>query len=234
MDVSGILSQIKSGGFVNPIGSKVQSTIDSISIPTLEDFTTIANAQYAALVPPQSPVPENIASAHQAVSNAYSKMGDLIGHSDRLSGVDLMGSGSLATIAKTMNAAKSINGESSCSTVLGAFGAIQNAAELATDTLNTAMSIKNLLLDIPGQITSIPGQLETYANKIANQIISDVTHLAQAQIAVAQNAVAQGITSLFDNECTSQILSSVMAQPLKNEVEKLSAELKSKKLISIG
>ena len=234
MDISGILSKVKSGGFVNPIGSKVQSSIDSLTIPTLAEFTIMANAQYAALIPPQTYVPEDIAAAHDASISAHAKMGELIGHSNRISGVDLSGTGTLATIAKTMNAAKSINGDNSCSAVLGAFGTIQKAAELVTDTLSTVTAINNILLDIPGQIASIPNQLIDYANKVVNQIATDISYIAQAQIAIVQNSIANSLVGLFDDECSSQILSAVMTQPLKDEVSKVSKIIQNKKLISIG
>jgi hypothetical protein len=238
MDISGILGQVKSGGFTNPIGSKVQSSLNSISIPTLDEFKAKAQEQYDlnVVLNPNLVMPNEatLEQAHNKVANAYNKIGDLIGHTDKISGVSMTGDGTLATIAKTMNAAKSINGESSCSTVLGAFGAITKAAELVTDTINTVENIKTLLEDIPAQINAIPGKVETYANKVAQQIVSDVEHLAQAQIAVTQHAVASSLVSLFENECSAQILSAVMSQPLKNEVTRVSNELKNKKLISIG
>ena len=93
---------------------------------------------------------------------------------------------------------------------------------------------KSLIENIPAQIAAIPGQLESYANKVANQIVQDTSYLAEAKLAVVQNAVANSLVDLFQNECTAQVLSAVMIQPLKDEVQRVTDDVLSRKLISIG
>lgn len=226
MDISGVLNQVKSGGFVNPISSKVQVTLDQLTIPTLQQFKDSAAIQYAAASLPVAPA-LNLEAAYSKITDSYNQINELLGHSDRLSGVNLSGNGTLATIAKTMTYAKSVNGENSCASVLAAFGTIMKANELVSDTLNTIFAIKSLIDDIPRQIDAIPGQLQAYAEKISSQIIDDGAALAAGQITLLQNSVAQNLVSLFQDECAAQILSSVMGQEMKNEVEKVSNSAKS-------
>lgn len=233
MDISGILSQVKSGvGFNNPLSSRVNSALNSVAIPSLVDLTAMANAQ-AILQSVPAPTQNQLELAHNSVVAAINKTNDLLGHTDKLSGVNLSGSGTLATIAKTMQSARNISGESSCSTVLGAFGSLQNAANLISDSVTTIDSIKSFLEDIPNQIAAIPAIAEAYANRITQQIASDVGVLAQAQIEVIEHAVAQNLVSLFQDECASQVLAAVMTQDMKTEVTKVVTDIKSKKLISL-
>lgn len=232
MDISGIFNQVKSGGFVNPLGPTISSALNSITVPSVADLTTLANAQ-ALAQSVTAPTSGAITAAQTAMVNSYNKMQDLLNHTNKISGVDLSGTGTLATIAKTMQSAKSINGETSCSTVLQAFGSIQNAASLISDTVTAVENIEAFLLDIPNQINAIPGLLGNYVTKVTDQILSDVESLVQAQIAVKQNAIAASLTSLFNDPCTSQILSAVMTQPLKDEVSKFSSAIADAKSISI-
>ena len=234
MDISGIFSQVRSGNaFINPLSSQINAQLNSVPIPTLLDLTTAANAQAAAqgsLVPTEL----QLQTAHNSMVNAVNKTQDLLGHTDKLSGVNLSGTGSLATIAKTMQAAKGINGESSCSTALSAFGAITKGAELVADTVTTLGQIKSFLDDIPHQIDIIVAQTEAFSNRIVNQIASDVGALVQAQIDVVEHAVAQNMVSLFQDECASQVLAAVMAQPMRNEVNSVVDKIKEQKLIKLG
>lgn len=232
MEIAGILSQVRAGGFVNPITTGTQAVLSSFTLPTLSSLTAMANAQALAngTIAPNS---TQLTSALSSMTNAYNSTQDLLGHTDKLSGVNLSGNGSLATIAKTMQSARNLNGDLSCATVLGAFGAIQNAAELISSTIQTIKDMKAFLEDIVNEISNLPGKLEAYINKVAQQIASDVAVLVQAQLDVLQNVLAQGMASLSLDPCTSQILSAVMTQPMKNEVDKVTDAIKTKKLISL-
>jgi len=234
MDISGILSQVKSSSaFVNPLSAQVNTALSSVTIPSLASLTTLANAQALAqgsIVPTEL----QLQTAYNSITNATNKVNDLLGHTDRLSGVNLSGNGTLATIAKTMQSAKGINGETSCSTALAAFGAITKAAELISSTVDTMNQIDSFLKDIPHQITIIVAQTEAFANKVVNQIANDVGALAQAQVDIIEHAVAQSMVSLFQDECAAQVLAAVMSQPMKNEVNSVVDKIKAKKLISIS
>jgi DNA-binding FrmR family transcriptional regulator len=233
MDISGILTQIKTGGFQNPVSTGVSSRLADLTanIPSLSQLTDMANSQ-AILHSTTPPTTLQLETALNSINTAVANTNNLLGHTDRVAGVNLSGNGTLATIAKTMQSAKSINGETSCSTVLSAFGSIQKAAELVTDTINSINLIESFLLDIKGAILDIPNQLEAYSNKIVQQIASDVAALAQAQLDVLQSAVASSLVSLFQDECISQVLAGVMTQPLKNEVTAVADQIAYKKQIS--
>ena len=234
MDISGILSQVRSSSaFVNPLSSQVNAALSSVTIPSLVDLTTLANAQALAqgsIVPTEL----QLQTVYNSMINATNKVNDLLGHTDKLSGVNLSGNGTLATIAKTMQSAKGINGETSCSTALAAFGAITKASELISSTVDTMTGIQDFLDDIPHQIEIVIAQTEAFANKVVNQIAADVGALAQAHVAIVEHAVAQSMVSLFQDECASQVLAAVMSQPMKNEVTSVVDKIKSKKLISIS
>jgi len=233
MDISGILSKVKSSAaFTNPLSSQVNAALSTLNVPSLVDLTTLANAQALAqgsVVPTEL----QLQTAYNSVINATGKVNDLLGHTDKLSGVNLSGDGTLATIAKTMQAAKGINGESSCSTALAAFGAITKAAELISSTVDTIKGIQTFLDDIPNQIDIVVAQTEAFANKVVNQIADDVGALAQARIDIIEHNVAQSMVALFQDECASQVLAAVMTQPMKNEVTSVVDKIKAKKLISI-
>ena len=234
MDISGILSQVRSSSaFINPLSSQVNAALSLVSIPSLVDLTTLANAQSAAqgsLVPTEL----QLQTAHNSIVNATNKVNDLLGHTDKLSGVNLSGNGTLATIAKTMQSAKGINGETSCSTALAAFGAITKSAELITSTVDTINQIKDFLEDIPHQVEIVTAQTEAFANKVVKQIADDEGALAQAQVDIIEHAVAQSMVSLFQDECASQVLAAVMTAPMHQEVTSVVDKIKAKKLISIS
>lgn len=230
-NISGILSVIKTGaGFVNPIAKGIDSTIKSFVMPTLAELENLSNAQ-SIILGVAAPATAQLNTVLTSITNAYNSMQNLLDHTDRLSGINLSGNGSLATIAKTMQLAKKSSGESSCSSVLSAFGSIQKASELVSSTISTIDNIENFLEDIPNKIDGIVSDMENYANDVVHQIESDVEALAQAQLNLVQEAIANNLTSLFDDECVGQVLSSVMTQPMKNEVTKVSDAIKAKKLI---
>jgi hypothetical protein len=243
MDISGILSEIKVGGFVNPIAVGTQLAVGTLPSLTLAEFIIMAGGQLTPIIPldplappitPDPISPALLGAAYYSINNSMNKIQDLLGHTDRLSGVNLSGNGNVATIAQTMIAAKNITGELSCGTMLGAFGSIIDSTRLVAEVLDIVVVIKEFLTNIPKYINSTPAILDTFSNKIAQQILSDVTALTQAQIIVIQAAVAQNLISLSQDECTSQILAAVMTQPMKTAVTKAIDSAKSKKLISIA
>lgn len=219
MDFSGVLSSIRNGGFQNPINTAVQAQLSSLHIPTLSEMTGLATAQSAIS---GVPVPDAgiIQAAQTSALNAVNSINSLLGHTNKLSGVDLTGNGTLATIAKTANAARSINGEKSCSSVLQAFGALHKATEFINDTLATINMIQSMLLDIPRQSALFPSVVAGYIAKVAEQITSDTAALAQAQMDIVQQSLAQHITTMLDDECLGDIAGAIMTQPMRNEVEK--------------
>jgi len=229
MSFNDILGSIRTvgSGLTNPVSNGVSAQLATVSIPSLTELNALATSQ-AALYSLPVPSAGVIQTAQTAMLNAVNSANNLIGHTNRISGVDLTGNGSLATIAKTINSARSLNGDKSCSTVLAAFGAIYKAAEMVTDTLDAINTIKNALTNLPRDAAAIPGILAAYTAKIADQINNDVAALAQAQLDVAQAAVASSLVSFLEDECMSQVVSAVMTQPLRNEVEKARNETTEK------
>jgi hypothetical protein len=228
--VSGILSSIRSGGFINPVSMGTSFALSSLSIPDIDALNTMAIAQ-AALNNTVAPSFNQLQDALNVITNAGGKVQELLGHTDRISGVNLSGNGTLATIAKTVAAAKNINGESSCSTVLAAFGAIQNSAQMVTEVLAYVQITKSFLSNIIGVINDLPNVLGRVINNIGQQIVSDVAALATAQLTIIEHSIAQNLLSLFQDECTSQVLAAVMSNPLKKEVTSAVDKIKSRKLI---
>lgn len=220
MDVSGVLGSIRSGGFQNPIRNGIGAALNSITIPTVGEMTGLATAQAAVS---GLPVPNAgaIQAAQTSIVNAVNQMNALLGHTDRISGVNLTGNGTLATIAKTASAARKINGEATCSGVLKAFGALHKTTEMVNEALATVAMVQSLLADIPRQIAQIPSQLAAYAEKVAEQITADTAALAQAQLDVVQHAVANHMVDMLGDECLSEIAAAVMTQPMRNEVDKV-------------
>lgn len=233
MDISKILDQVKSGGFVNPIRSSVDSAIGSISIPTVDELRTLAQAQVDAHGG-SLPNDTQLQTAHDSIVSAMNKTQDLLGHTDRISGVNLTGNGTLGTIAKTMGSARNINGDLSCSTVLSAFGSIIKSSEVIGNVVTMTNNVKEFLSDIPNQINLIPTILTDYVDAVGAQIESDIGVLAQAKMDIIQHSLANNLVELFQDECASQILSAVMTQSLKNEVSTVVDMVKSKKISSLG
>lgn len=227
MDISKILEKVKSGGFQNPIRNGVMDSMATFKTYTVDELTALANAQH--LVNPSVPFPTGgqIETLAQSIIGIENSIKSLLDHSDRISGVNLAGNGTIATIARTMNAAKNINGEKSCSTVLAAFGAIQNAADLVTSTVDTITAVKKIIDDIPGQIATMPSVLANYATTITSQIAADVGVLAQAKLNVIEHAISNSLVELLQDECASQILSAVMTNDLKNEVNTVISKTKA-------
>lgn len=218
MDTTEILSSIRNSGFTNPIAAGISSALGGFSVPTLPDLTAIVNAQ-ATAQSVATPAAYKIEAAQAAMASVYNSIQSLLGHTDRISGVNLSGNGTLATIAKTMESARSINGDKSCSTVLAAFGAITNAASMIQETLTALAFVQNFMNNTIAYIDAIPATAAQLANVVQNQIASDVAALAQAQLDVIQQSVATTLTDLIQDECAGAIVGAVMTQPLRNAVE---------------
>jgi hypothetical protein len=230
MDISGIMGQVRAGGFMNPMSSHLNSALTKIKPPSLAELTTMANEQYtlAGLGVPDS---GQIQSAVNSMNKAFDATQNMLGHTNKLSGVDLS-SDVMSVVAKTMNSAKSITGEKSCSTVLAAFGSLQNIANNIQETIAAVEEVEAFIKDIPNQIAALPAKLENYANNVTQQIVADVGVLAEARLVLLQNSISQSLVSLVDDECLSAVMGGIMSQPLKDEVSKVTSELASKKLIS--
>jgi hypothetical protein len=232
LDTSSILAEIRNAGFTNPVATGIDKVMSGFGVPTLSSLTALVTAQAAAQSVPVPPALQ-IEAAQVAISNTFNKIQDLLGHTDRISGVDLSGNGTLATIAKTMESARGINGDKSCSTVLAAFGAITNATQIIDDTVATVEYIKSFLIDTIAKINNIESITNQYVNKITAQIIADVAALAKGQMDIIQHSVATALTGLIHDECAAQIMAAVMNQPLKNEVDKVATEILNKTKIAI-
>jgi hypothetical protein len=232
MDISGIFKEVRAGGFRNPMAANLNVALASFTPPSLAEFTAMAQAQ-AIATGATMPDSGQLQAAINSINSASNSVQNLLGHTNKLTGVD-MSSDVMTIVAKTMNAAKTATGEKSCATVLSAFGALQNMAGIVTDTVNAIHTMEVLMADIPRQIAAIPAQIEAYANKLEQQVITDVAALAQARIVVAQNAIAAHLVTLVDDECVGAIFAGLMTEPLKLEVKKVTDVIKAKKLISIS
>ena len=231
MDVSGILTQVRSGGFVNPLSLQMNLGLTSFMPKSVDELTALATDQ-AALTGLAIPDSGQLQRAVASINNALLSTQSMLGHSNKLSGVD-MSSDVFHVVAKTVNAAKTITGEKSCDNVLAAFGTLQNATAILADTVATIKSMESFLKNIPGMITQIPSILESYSNMLTKQVIADVAVLSQARLVLMQNAVAQSLVALIGDPCVGAVLAGVMTEPLKFEVAKAASEILSKKLITI-
>jgi hypothetical protein len=220
-DFSGILNSIRSGsGFTNPISNAISTTVGAFNIPSVSELQAAATAQSLVTGLPVPPAGE-IVAAQAAIVNTVNSINSLIGHSDRISGVDLTGNGTLATIAKTMGAARKSNGEKSCATVLGAFGTIAKAQQYIDEVQGVLETINQFKNNVAANIAGMTAAAGVFVTKVAEQILSDTAALANAQLQLAEAAVASSVSSLVQDECMAAIMSSVMSQGLKNEVNKV-------------
>ena len=231
MELSGILTQVRAGGFVNPLSGQMNKALFSLTPKSLDDFTELAQSQadVSGLTIPDS---GQLQSAVHSINTAFKATQGMLEHSNKLSGVD-MSSDVFHVVAKTVNAAKTVTGEKSCDAVLAAFGSLQNAANIITDTIATIQQLESFLLNIPSSINQIPQILENYANRLVAQVIADTEVLAQARILLVQKAISESLVNLIGDECLGAVLAGVMTEPLKIEVAKTASELLSKKLINI-
>lgn len=231
MEVSGILSQIRTGGFVNPISSQMNKALFSLTPKSLDDFTALAQSQadLSGLTMPDS---GQLQSAVNSINTAFKATQGMLAHSNKLSGVD-MSSDVFHVVARTVNAAKTVTGEKSCDSVLAAFGALQNAANILTDTISTIKQLESFLLNIPNSVNQIPKILESYANRLVAQVIADGEVLIQARLLLMQKAMAESLVSLIGDECLGAVLAGIMTEPLKAEVQSAATKLLSKKQINI-
>jgi hypothetical protein len=220
LSTDNILNSIRSGeGFINPIANAISTTVGAFNIPSVSELQAAATAQSLVTGLPVPPAGEIIA-AQAAIVNTINSINSLIGHTDRVSGVDLTGSGTLATIAKTMGAARKANGEKSCATVLGAFGAISKAQEFVNEVNTVLETINTFKNNVAGGIAGLTAATGAFITKVADQILSDTTALVNAQLQLAEAAVASSVASLVQDECMAHVMSSVMSQGLKNVVNK--------------
>lgn len=233
MSISNILKDIQNGGFQNPITKGINSAYNNLIIPTYGNFaaSVLVQATEQSATPPGS---EQILEAHTKITNAYNKINELLGHTDRISGVDLASNGNLATISQVMNSAKRINDSGSCAAVLNAFGSIMNAGDLISSTNGIIQDIQDLLNDTLANINSITSKVDNYVSKVAAQIASDVAALATAQADVIRHSVAANMVDLHLDPCTSQILKEVMGVTLNNSVQIAAKVIRESKIKAIA
>lgn len=224
-----VLEAMRDGGFYNPIRSAVTSKLGSFSIPSVSELQTLATGQSLVTGLPVPPAPQ-ITAAQDAIVNSYNKINELLGHTDRLSGVDLTGNTTLATIAKTMGAARNANGELSCSSVLAAFGALNKATEFIKKIEDYIQMVENFKQNVAAKIVETVVGATALAAAITEQIANDVGAYAAAQVRLAEEFVANSIASLVQDECTGAILTNIMTQQMKNvvntQIEQTATELR--------
>jgi hypothetical protein len=229
-DLSGIKSIINSGNaFSNPISGKVNSALQGFTPPSVAELMGIAEVQFAAK---NLPVPDynEIAAAQNSVVNAYNKIQDMLHHTNKLSGVNMSGNGTLATIAKTMSSARNASGAKSCDKVLAAFGSIRDAANTINDCVTTIDLAKRMLKDLPGHIKTIPKQLDSQADKIVKKILHETAAIANAQIENAKHALSMQMAEMFQDECVGQVLGAVMTKDMNLQVKKVTDEIAKKRV----
>jgi hypothetical protein len=224
-----VLEAMRNGGLYNPIRSAVDSALGTFQIPSVAELQVLATGQSIITGLPVPPAQE-IQAAQAAIVNAYNKIGDLLGHTDRISGVDLTGNTTLATIAKTMGSARNATGELSCNSVLAAFGAISKAGEFIKKIEEYIQLVEDFKQNVAAKIVETVIGVTALAAKITEQIANDVGAYAAAQLRLAEEFVANSISSLVQDECMSAILSNVMTQEMKNvvntQIDKTATELR--------
>lgn len=224
-----ILEQVKSGtGLFNPL-SVLSGPIGVLSGFTLQGLqdSAILQAQIKDIDPPN---PVDVQNMFNKITMAKDNLSQMLTHSNKISGVDLSGAGTLATIAKTMSSARTATGQSSCQSVLDAFGSITDAAAIINEVAGIMKLVEMLTNDIDLVIANLPSALEALANRIAQRIIADQAALANAQLELAQNMIASSLAGLFDDECAGAVLAGVMTQEMKNAVEEERKKLMSKQI----
>jgi hypothetical protein len=214
-----VLEAMRNGGLYNPIRSAVTGAFGSFSIPSVSELQVLATGQSLITGLPVPPAPE-IVAAQEALVNSYNKINELLGHTDRLSGVDLAGNTTLATIAKTVGAARNVNGELSCNSVLAAFGALSKAGEFIKKIEEFIQKVEEFKANVAGRIIETVLTAVALASQITEQIANDIGAFAAAQLRLAEEFVANSIASLVEDECMSAILTNVMTQEMKNVVNK--------------
>jgi hypothetical protein len=226
----GMFEEVKSGAaFNNPL-SKIDTS--KLTLPSFSELKTEAKKQ-AALYGLDTPSDDKIIAAQESVTKAYNSTMEMIGHGDRISGVNIHGDSNLITIAKTMQSAKDINGELACDTVMSAFGSIAKAAEMINEVTELGNNIKSFLENIPAQIDALPAAAAALAVKVSDQVLDDVNTFAQAKITVTQFAIAANLPNLFGDPCLGAIMGAVASDNLKREVNKNIEETKKKVSSSI-
>ena len=224
-----VLEAMRDGGLYNPIRSAVTDKLGSFSIPSVSELQTLATGQSLITGLPVPPAPQ-ITAAQETIVNGYNKISEFLGHTDRLSGVDLNGNTTLATIAKTVGAARNVNGELSCNSVLAAFGALNKAAEFIKKIEDYIKMVEDFKQNVAGKIVETVVGVAAIATALAAQVANDVAAYAAAQVRLAEEFVANSIASLVQDECMSAILTGVMTQQMKNvvntQIEQTATELR--------
>lgn len=214
-----VLEAMRNGGLYNPIRSAVTGTFGSFQIPSVSELQVLATGQSLITGLPVPPAPQ-IVAAQESLVTAYNKVNEFLGHTDRISGVDLTGNTTLATIAKTVGAARNVNGELSCSSVLAAFGALTKADEYIQKINEFIQKVEEFKANVAGRIVETVLTAVGLVAVLVEQIANDVGAFAAAQLRLAEEFVANSIASLVEDECMSAILTNVMTQEMKNVVNK--------------
>jgi len=163
-------------------------------------------------------------STDPAVINAFNKIQALLEHTDRLSGVDLVGDGTnLMTVAKTAQAARDIDDKETENLVFACFGTIVHFPENYIKFVEFVTAVAG-----GGDLTEIAN---TFATDIDNQVIGDIEAYTKCKILVIQFSVASNLLSCNTDVDLSVVMNLVMTDKLKTEVSK--ALEASKKKVSL-
>lgn len=222
-----IFSLVQSGtAFSNPVaGAATAATAALTAIPDAATLYTLAQSQPGggSITMPQ------INGAVTAINQAIAAINNFRSHTDKLSGIDTSQGTTLGAIAQAMAAQRTISEDSLCSTFLGAFGAIVNAAQFIALLGAIARDADNFMDNIPGYINTFIQQLTQVVANITDQITADVNMFLAAQTFLIQHALAAAINSLIDDECFSEVLGAIATQPLKNKVFEIQKENERKR-----
>lgn len=219
IDATRILDALRQNGLQNPISNAVNAQLAQIIVPTIPNMITAAAAQ-ALIAGVEAPTAGAITSAHDAMVSAISAGNALITHTNTLSGVDLSTNTNLAIIARTVNAARKIGADNSCSMIHLSFGSLQKSSELITDTQNVISKINETLNNLVQDLSQKVADITSYATKIVSQIASDVTAFVTAQQTIIQHSLAVSLVGLYDDPCLTAVMDQIVKPTLQIEILK--------------
>lgn len=216
MAAKDLLPLISSGqAFTNPLAAvSTAATTALAAVPDAATLYTIAQGQPGG----GSITMTQINGAVTSINQAIAAINNFRTHTDKLSGVSLGEGTTLGAIANAMAAQRSIQADSLCSTFLGAFGAIVNAAQFIALLGAIAKETDNFITNIPGYINTFIQKLTQVVFNTTNQITADTNAFLAAQTLLLQQALAAAINSLIDDECFSEVLGAIATVPMKTKV----------------
>lgn len=222
-EISAIYDAITDGSaFVNPCAEANQEATSRCDVFLANNTAASLYASAVSQGGGSSSVPE---SYYQQIIDSIgllrTALEQFLAHTNALSGLTFVGDFNLANVMRTMIASRGVDGFGGCSLLGKAFGAIANAQEFIDSMFDLSRRIDSFFSDLQGNAAEFQSFAATFKDRLLNRIADDLAAFAEAQLGLLRDALARGISDLFDDECFGEIFTAISTPKITSATSRI-------------